>query len=509
MANALHKKANKAELDKILSQKPDISDIKMLYSALDSKAEASWFKGPPEDFRSELVELNEFIMKVSNDLESSRAALAATLNDKADYKELERLHTPVQQKAEHTEIMAQLESLRVQLQDTKKEISVNKNRIDDSVDLRFRLEKEIVKLNEALLNLAAAHKNDSEECVQHLSRALATEKSTVSELHKNLTVLSEEVESLHKDKLGRLELAQLQKALSALDEKKLDSVKMTQSLKKFAGNFTSELSSLKSSLKHKADKTVLDSFLTTSQLNSHLQGLPTLQDLERCHAIIASKSPSESLASHISTTQEALAAVANDMVLKANISDICPILDSKASIEDTNSALREIHSELDRKVPSSEFSSRICTVQSSLETLYSVNCLGRWLWKSSLLVSNNLVPWDLEVLNTAPSNFIWEKGKPTLYVEAPGLYSLTLGFYAKKKPTVQVLVNGAPILSAVNSASYVVHHSAGRLKNVPHPVGAITGLTLLDFIALPAAAHVSLAYSGEPLAEGFLSLAKL
>jgi hypothetical protein len=31
---------------------------------------------------------------------------------------------------------------------------------------------------------------------------------------------------------------------------------------------------------------------------------------------------------------------------------------------------------------------------------------------------------------------------------------------------VQLLVNGEPVLSAVNSASYVIHHSAGRLTAV-------------------------------------------
>lgn len=47
---------------------------------------------------------------------------------------------------------------------------------------------------------------------------------------------------------------------------------------------------------------------------------------------------------------------------------------------------------------------------------------------------------------------------------APGLYEINFGFFSTKQPTVQVLVNGEPILSAVNSSSYVIHHSAGKLK---------------------------------------------
>lgn len=93
---------------------------------------------------------------------------------------------------------------------------------------------------------------------------------------------------------------------------------------------------------------------------------------------------------------------------------------------------------------------------------------------------------------------------------APGLYEIKFGFFAKKKPTVQLLVNGEPCLSAVNSASYVVHHSSGKLKSTgKHKEGNIAGLTLIDFVALPARARISISYSGESTAEGFFGIRKL
>ena len=83
------------------------------------------------------------------------------------------------------------------------------------------------------------------------------------------------------------------------------------------------------------------------------------------------------------------------------------------------------------------------------------------------------------------------------------------GFFTRKKPSVQLLVNGEPVLSAVNSASYAVHHSSGRLAAVgPHPAGNVTGLTLLDYLALPPKARVSISYQGEEGGEGFLGLRK-
>jgi hypothetical protein len=39
--------------------------------------------------------------------------------------------------------------------------------------------------------------------------------------------------------------------------------------------------------------------------------------------------------------------------------------------------------------------------------------------------------------------------------------------------------------------------------------GNVTGLTLIDFLALPPRARVAITYSGEEIGEGFLSLKKL
>lgn len=55
------------------------------------------------------------------------------------------------------------------------------------------------------------------------------------------------------------------------------------------------------------------------------------------------------------------------------------------------------------------------------------------------------------------------------------ILKVSLGFFAKKKPTIQMLVNGEPIMSAVNTGSYVMHHSSGKIKDIKHPAGVITG----------------------------------
>ena len=107
------------------------------------------------------------------------------------------------------------------------------------------------------------------------------------------------------------------------------------------------------------------------------------------------------------------------------------------------------------------------------------------------------MPWEVQSVNTCPENFLWDEDKSAILTVAPGLYEITLGFFCAKKPTVQVLVNGETILTAVNSASFVIHHGSGKLANGGRQVtGNMTGLTLLDFIALPARARITISYAG-------------
>lgn len=106
---------------------------------------------------------------------------------------------------------------------------------------------------------------------------------------------------------------------------------------------------------------------------------------------------------------------------------------------------------------------------------------------------------------------------PNIVTVAPGLYEITMGFFSAKKPTVQVLVNGETIISQVNSSSYVIHHNSGKLTNTSkNAVSPQTGLTLIDFIALPARAQITVSYSAQNKSdihfkgsEGFIGLRKL
>ena len=66
------------------------------------------------------------------------------------------------------------------------------------------------------------------------------------------------------------------------------------------------------------------------------------------------------------------------------------------------------------------------------ESVCSQNIIGRWTWKSGELRSGSSVPWETEVVNTLPDNFLWEKDKTSILTVAPGLYEVLIdltGFF--------------------------------------------------------------------------------
>jgi hypothetical protein len=143
----------------------------------------------------------------------------------------------------------------------------------------------------------------------------------------------------------------------------------------------------------------------------------------------------------------------------------------------------------------------------------------------------------------------------------PGLYRVEFGFFAAQPPTLTILVNGHPAVSTAPQEAVLIagpdgEESAGAadtsalqgsgdagegavLKGTPpggrrlgdrtdtpssapttavlvgaavlhrHPAGSVAGVSLVQFLALPARAVVSLIHDGPVRGQGFLELAKL
>ena len=212
----------------------------------------------------------------------------------------------------------------------------------------------------------------------------------------------------------------------------------------------------------------------------------------------------------ISTFNSNFENIHKDMNSKADIKNILDLLKNKLDSDNFNKIINNIQKDLKAKVNTTDFSNAMDNQAIINDTLCNENNLGRWLWKSGKVKNNLGVPWEIQIINTSPDNFIWEKDKSIIGVNEGGLYEINLGFYADKKPMVQIMVNGEVIISAINSNSYVIHQSTGgRMKGTGKTsFGNVTGLTMIDFIILPDKAKLSITYTGEE-GIGFLGLKKL
>ena len=261
-----------------------------------------------------------------------------------------------------------------------------------------------------------------------------------------------------------------------------------------------------------------DDVETARRVNEMRVALARKADRDEVIASLRGKADADAVSAALERLERASSSYATKADLHSvNVStvtsaDLTALAAEKVSVDEVNRALAEVSAALDEKASAATLASfaresRMALRGVAAETSLSV---ARWIWKSGRTKTNGLVPWNVQSVNTDPENFRWERDKTFVRAGVPGLYEVTFGFFARRKPAIRLLVDGEPVLAAVNSASYVTHHSSGRLTSATrHPAGNVTGLTLIDFLALPAKAKIAVVYEGETGAEGFLSLKKL
>ena len=212
----------------------------------------------------------------------------------------------------------------------------------------------------------------------------------------------------------------------------------------------------------------------------------------------------------ISTFNSNFENIHKDMNSKVDLKNISELLKQKIDNDNFNKIIKNIQKEISTKVNTTDFSNAMDNQAIINDTLCNENNIGRWLWKSGKVKNNLSVPWEVQIINTSPDNFIWEKDKSIININEGGLYEINIGFYADKKPMVQIMVNGEVIIGTINSNSFVIHQSpGGRMKGTGKTsFGNVTGLTMVDFIILPDKAKLNISYTGEE-GIGFLGLKKL
>ena len=400
--------------------------------------------------KTDLVLLNESLAKVQLETNDTVGAFRAQLQQQQ--KQFEDLLFEKMTEVEQLAASSSRESdrLRSLLQ------SAIEDRRRDAED-QGRLAKTITAAAKAEL------RSDLSALAEHVDRLQQfMDDTVVAKISRS--EFREELERMNQAMLGKADVAEVQRALGisqkdaaqhfvdTKDEFKGRVGKLEGDLMKLVNNRPT-FQDLEEGLKTKADEPLVSKALATKANVEELSALA--EEVEKAYGVMEDCVRVKQYLAGNSRVERVLEEIGKEVILRASIKDVCTLLDLKASnphtdIEDVNQALQDIHTELDSKVPSAELTDQLQDTQLLLQTLSAETCVGRWLWKSGEIRGSYAVPWELQSVNTCPENFLWEKDSTTILTNAPGLYEVVGAFYARKRPTVQLLVNGDVVVSVKN-----------------------------------------------------------
>ena len=397
------------------------------------------------------------------------------------------------------------------------------NKIDKMIFDNQSLLNDITNTNQNINNYFSQKQAEMENLMNKMRTALSN--------NNNINALSNKKELDNKilEKLdGKLDIVKFEEFLNGLKEDldaKLDIITMKKTNEEIIQEINDKIRQLytdiNKDLSQKINKNELDAILSennfrsiNNNINDISQEKLSITDFEEfvnnINQQLKQKLDINKFNNIISTFNSNFENIHKDMNSKADLKNIINKLKSKLDIENFNDEIKILKKEVGGMTPLADFSSAMDNQAIINDTLCNENNIGRWLWKSGKIKNNLAIPWEVQIINTSNDNFLWEKDKTFINIKEGGLYEIKMGFFADKKPMVQILINGEVIISAINSNSYVIHQSpGGRMKGTGKTsFGNVTGLTMVDFVLLPDNAKLSISYTGEK-GIGFLGLKKL
>lgn len=516
LSSVIDGKTDRAEflqMSSMLSNKIDIRDYDILQnSMLELRSE---MQGKTRDLDNDIDRLIENIKKEFHNLNQICSGLEQS---KIDVKDFDKLVLTVNKKADFENFNNMLSQFKLDILDNfnafKNDSNLQSKSMDDKVNEKLNLvEKQnnyfmddlMMKLNK--LNEENKKMNDLVNDTQLKVKASLANQSKdvlndINYLKDEILRVSGELEDILTLKADKKDLDSLNNKISNDFDKKVTSNQLENLYKTVLKDINDKIEDCKS-VNNKAIKLfendifkILDKkanqFDVTNSLNNKadlgvtsvaLQSKASNADLDKIRAAVEKlikdinvKLDNTKFESFVKESRKTNEDINKELLNKAAVKEVLSLLKNKPDIEDVNKALSHVHEELDTKSNLEQFKQAMDNQSLINDALCSENCTGRWAWKTGVVKNGYAIPWEIQLVNTAPDNYLWEKDKTSVTVVAAGLYELNMAFFADKKPTVQLLVNGEPVLSAVNSSSYVVHHSSGRLKNIgKHTYGNITG----------------------------------
>ena len=513
----LDKKLEEIEkkIEETNKNKSDINDFKLISDAFqDMKLTLTQ---RVDDIDNDLDRLIENIKsqfqttnKLMNDLE----------NKKSDKKDLDEMNTMLNKKLDEdkfnnliTDIKNNLfESLNNFKDDYLTNIKIFENKLENKNETIIT---ELNKQNEAIKNFTDNEKEEINLTINEILQENNLEiNNTLEQINSEIKNLEINLEEKIKKKLDENKFdtyitnikKELNSKISILDSQKNVQdiiISLEQKINILLTELKRELiTNFENLLNEKADITLLNDKISSIDFNILKDYINTIDfDLKQKLETTFNECMNITNTNMENLNKEMLLNINN------NKSQINSLLNSKVNIDELNISLNQIKKELNVKVNNIEFKNAMNNQAMINDIICNENQVGRWLWKSNK--KNKLaIPWDIQSVNTAPDNYLWEKNGININVINGGIYQISLGLYfnfnINKKIQAQIIVNSDNVINVKNNnfnSDFYNNNKGNNLKKM-------NSISYNDFILLKDNSKIIVTFSGEE-GFGFIGLKKL
>ena len=512
-------------INEIMKNKSDLNDFKLISDAFqDMKLNMTQRIDDIDN------DLDRLIENIKAQFQTTNVLISNIENKKIENKDIDDINNILMKKLDEDKFNSLFNQLKNNVFETINSfkddyltnIKIFENKLEDKNDGLNQNYDSIINEINIQNNTINEFMNNEKEEIQQINQKM-------EELMNNYNIQNNSSIQKIRDDIKKLNISINEKINKKLDEQKFDSY--LSNLKKEINSKVSlfnskkineelirsvdqKINSLAKEIDNKINISEIEEILNNKADISLLNDKMSLADfndlkeyLNNISYELKLKVDAESFNDYLNTFNSNMDNMHNELLTKADVNDVNNWLKNKVNTEDMDHSLNNLNNNINLKVSKIDFNNAMNNQAIINDIICNENQVGRWLWKSGKIKGGYAVPWDTQSVNTAPDNYIWEKDKTIITVVNGGIYQVSLGFYANKKPSVQIIVNSEMAISANNFNNGKNNGSNSNNSN-NKKMKKMTGLSLIDFIILQDNSKIAVTYNGEE-GFGFIGLKKL
>lgn len=514
-------------LNEIMKNKSDLNDFKLISDAFqDMKLNMTQRIDDIDN------DLDRLIENIKAQFQTTNVLISNIENKKIENKDIDEINNILMKKLDEDKFNSLFNQLKNNIFETINSfkddyltnIKIFENKLEDKNDGLNQNYDSIINEINIQNNTINEFMNNEKEEIQQINQKM-------EELVNNYNIQNNSSIQKIKDDIKKLNININERISKKLDEQKFDSYlsnlkkeinskvslfnskkineELIRSIDQKINNLAKEIdnkiniSEIEEILNNKADISLLNDKMSVADFNDIKEYLNNIS------YELKLKVDAESFNDYLNTFNSNMDNMHNEILTKADVNDVNNWLKNKVNKEDMEHSLNNLNNDINLKVSKIDFNNAMNNQAIINDIICNENQVGRWLWKSGKIKGGYAVPWDTQSVNTAPDNYIWEKEKTIITVVNGGIYQVSLGFYANKKPSVQIIVNSEMAISVNNSNFNIGKNNGSNIINSNNKkIKKMTGLSLLDFIILQDNSKIAVTYNGEE-GFGFIGLKKL